>query len=140
MLNNTSYLSLSWLHQKRKLNVVATKIVAKKRKPINLMPTKPKALLSNKSKEHITLFKITSYKASYSIIRFGNWHNHEMLISQKLVLLLSWSGSSSINWHSYHCTLFSPQLLVICSEIKQALNSSMFKLIACYHIKILLAT
>ena len=40
------------------------------------MPTEPKALLSKISKEHK--------------IRFGNNHNHAMLIIQKSVLLLIW--------------------------------------------------
>ena len=51
------------------------KIVAKKKKTIELMPIKAKTLLSKISKEHG--------------IRFGNNHNHEMLIIQKSFLLSS---------------------------------------------------
>ena len=46
----------------------------KKKKTIDLMPTKPKTPLSKISKEHR--------------IRFGNNHNHVMLIFQNSVSLL----------------------------------------------------
>ena len=42
MLNNTTHLFLSWLHQNWKLYIVITKIVAKKKEPYNLIPTKIK--------------------------------------------------------------------------------------------------
>ena len=47
--------------------------MAKKKKTIDLIPTKPKTLLSKISKEHRT--------------RFGNNHDHIMLIIRKSVLL-----------------------------------------------------
>ena len=62
----------------------------------------------------------------------GNGHNHEMRIIQKSVLLLNWSGSSIINWHllpSYGMQF------IICSEIKQTLNSGMLEVVPGYHIK-----
>ena len=47
--------------------------MAKRKKIIDLMPSKPKAVLSKISKQHG--------------IKFGNDHNHVMVIIQKLVLL-----------------------------------------------------
>ena len=47
--------------------------MAKRKKIIDLMPSKPKAVLSKISKQHR--------------IKFGNDHNHVMVIIQKLVLL-----------------------------------------------------
>ena len=58
------------LTQNWKLNIAIIKIEAKKKKTFDLMPTKPKTLLSKISKEH----------------RFGNNHNHVMLIIQKSFL------------------------------------------------------
>ena len=60
--------------------------MAKKKKIIDLMTTKLKTLLSKISKEHR--------------IRFGNNHNHVILIIQKSGLLLNWFGSSIISRHS----------------------------------------
>ena len=51
------------------------KIMAKKKKKNNLMPTKPKTLLSKISKEHG--------------IRLKNNHNSAMLMIQKSVFLLN---------------------------------------------------
>ena len=49
--------------------------MAKKKKPIDLMPTKSKTLLSKISKEHR--------------VRFGNNNNHVMVIIQISFLLLN---------------------------------------------------
>ena len=51
------------------------KIVAKKKKTVNLMSKKPNNLLTKLSKEHI--------------IRFAYNHNHVILKNQKSVLLLN---------------------------------------------------
>ena len=59
--------------------------MAKKKKTIDLITTKPKTLLLKISKEHR--------------IRFENNHNHVMLLIQKSVLLLNCFGSSIISLH-----------------------------------------
>ena len=73
------------LIQNWKLNIAIAKIVAKKKKTIDLMLIKSKVPFSKRSKEHR--------------IRFRNNHNHVMLIIQKSVFLLNWFESSSINWY-----------------------------------------
>ena len=72
--------------------------MTKKKQTIDLMPTKPKTLLSKISKEHK--------------IRFGNNHNQVMLIIQKSVLLITDLGAASWFGIYYHCTVCNPQLFI----------------------------
>ena len=104
--------------QNWKLDIAVIKTVAKKKKTIDLMPTKPKTLLLKMLNERR--------------IRFGNKHNHVVLIIQKSVLLLNWSGSSFISWH---CTICNPQLFIIYNKKNKTLNSWLFEVVTGYHIK-----
>ena len=61
-------------------------MVAKKKKTTDLMSTRPKTFLSKISKEHR--------------IRFGNNHNHVMLIIQKSVLFIT------LIWEQHHQLAF----------------------------------
>ena len=65
IINNTSYIFLSWLHQNWKSNIVITKIVTAKRK----------ALLSIKRTYKINFSKLQVRKQVTLRIRLGSRHN-----------------------------------------------------------------
>ena len=133
MSDNTSYLFFFWPHQNWTLNSVTIKVMLKKKEQINLMPTKPKPLLSIKRTYKINFWKLQVRKQVTS--RLGNGHNHEILIIQKSILFLA---SSSIGI-CYNCTVCNSKLFFIWNEIKQELSSWLFEDVTGYHIKIELA-
>ena len=65
LLDNTSYLFLSRLRQKRKLNIFITKIVVKKKESMNSRPTK--------RAYKINFSNFSGYKTSYFENKVRKW-------------------------------------------------------------------
>ena len=57
-----------------------------------------------------------------------------MLLNQISIILLNLSESSIISWNLLQLLYINPELLIIYSETKQALNSWLFKVVKDYNI------